>query len=854
MQKVLFGSSTVLSAEEQEQTELDVAETVQRKLREFDSFDSRLDLAVDVARNERKEIEGQLRTISRQQVLDGFGARTVVETSATRLKAQVTSLRGVTDVIQRLRDDDDDYEQLRRLFFARRNVRQVHQYAGKMIAFMEKSEELGEAIREGRLLDAYIEVTEVLGIVSEAQGAKLPPARMSKVMAAYRPYLDLANSLAHKLVSKWQEIVSNTYNTSIKLATDDEDANDAEMMLREAIEVMRVETREGMFKEVKGFNGVSPMSFEALKGRLETALEKYWDTVMHGLESGSDVAGTLERMTDITNLVQYLSLFVVEMFPEEMGMRSWFLSQLHATMLDHLTYFSQPHVGLISRDQIDCVNWLTKYEDTLRRWEFFEFIDADRLERLREIFVSQALVGMADHLTDLCQKVAVTTSGTTIEPSPDGWITTTGPTDLFMVLEQSLSPLLAVATDKCKSDLAVLTVCAVRAYNAKLLALLSDEEWKPRFLKFYREQQQQSEEEVPELSAEELETAWRGQRAQYACAFANDIVRCQDNLELLQDSFGPGGDIVSDYLADLVLVTDRFLAFVSHNVTYTLEPGLSQCFAPGWQENDPVNYLVLPTIQDFLGDLNAALHPSWTVRLAQVLMREVTHRYIVLFFKATATVKAWEPDVPMLIQRDAITFRQLWVGVFEGHTSAVATYNLDSMFVLSEMLEVTDATTFAPVVNHLLKSFPDCPTDLVLTVLEKKPDSDRHVTVDCLGVWCERVAYQERDADDRPTANVEVDKSTILAEVPRETFIDRKRHDKLFKELEKREREKKEKEREAREKQEKANNNNSNKDNKDKEKKEKDKDKDKKKSSKDKEFDPTRPADVEVVKLEDLLK
>eukprot|EP00759_Apiculatamorpha_spiralis_P003396 PhF_6_TR11592/c0_g1_i1/m.18763 len=791
----------ILTPEEITSIEQEAMHTVNQKLQEYEQIDARLFTTLETMRTEKRELDEQIRAMSRTQILDGHKANSLISQGSARLQKLKDDFSAVSGVIQTMNAAQAEYQSLRRIYFVRRNIRLVREYTVMLLEFQGRAKDLMEMVQtENTILEPYGVAAEVLRVIVEARGSNLPPAKHSKMMSVYRPYVDLVENLGNAICKKFEELIGKMFDTAILIANDDEKGESEMTLLQEAVEVYRLEEKAKIFANLGGHNAddetLSPIRTSTMLQVISEAVERHWDAAVSKLgDTTSKVKETLEKMVDFTNLMQYAVLMLVELFPESLDMKSWFIKTIHEQLFYQLKHFANPNNGLVALDQIDCVNWIATYLGTLDNWGFKDSIDMGELVRLRDTLVNQAVEGMDEHMSKQCKSTAHTVSEHPIERDEQtNKLFTSGPVDLNTILDDNLSGLLKVAPPNCKIALAHATIRAVRSFVERTLDLCTDDSWA---IKLAQEEQTKQEKEhnnggegEPPPQQDEgaeppdPEMLWRERRMYYCIAFSNDLLKIQTNLmELVLPLFeGDGGvaeETFSEYISELLDQGPQFLVYTSDFVVRALDKGYMECFS---YDQDPVEKVIKPTLTDFMeNDFKVVLEDFWVLKLITRLMRDTSLAYLTTFFKKFMDEKTYPEDSWRWIQRDMYTLRRYWSEALDGKQGTGNTYYLEAIHLVESLLRLSEKAEFAQICSQLIFNyFPDTPKFVIQTIFEKRFDANKKLTGEVMDIWAERVAYQERDAEDIPTRGIpdSVDLPTLMALLPKEYFLDKKKRKK----------------------------------------------------------------------------
>jgi hypothetical protein len=159
-------------------------------------------------------------------------------------------------------------------------------------------------------------------------------------------------------------------------------------------------------------------------------------------------------------------------------------------------------------------------------------------------------------------------------------------------------------------------------------------------------------------------------------------------------------------------------------------------------------------------ELEAALDDAWFKKL---FVRRFFTTFMTRYLNSLVTairdpskkaVKLISAGFTDALNGNATEMQEFWDKVLEGTKGrAMVESYVNGVVVVSELLRVDNSVALNNlIVQRILDNYGDCPTALIEAIFEARPNLDKSKRKEFNNIWKERIAYQARDASDRPTA------------------------------------------------------------------------------------------------------
>lgn len=769
------------------------------------------DLEVTVPRlhrscqNESRELRRAMNSIASSQIVEAQRALQIVQQNYNKVQQLRELFLKQGELIQGLGSDTMSYKHLRQLHYLRDNVSSVIKWS--------------EALKEVRYGDLYVLVEQQNFKAMYTRLRKLQlirrtvitkaGARYRSFQAVFEPYFEKLDVILTMFVNEvFKFLEEDAMVIAIQKALEDDPADSAHIggyagmssssakangadeappdpfeSLRQCVAICASEMESPSFNF--GSDGVETepqINEDAIYAAVAKGVAQLWEeqVMQDVVDPFGQISVYLEQMKKIEPL---LEAFELTLFPlsTKFSFFSLVVQAVHAEVMNVMHGYVDPGADVEANGLIEASLFIQWYKEMMTTNSFAQYVDVSTIDEMSASFMTAAVGGLSEHLTRLCRACAMMVCNDPKGPTilPTGLPITTGPVDMFSVLQQSLSGL------NTAIDVSVMRQIG-KACAESIYAYL--EECKQRSDLDYWEDANAA------LPTPEAAEEWQQRRMLFLYAFCNDCTTIENNLDTIELKFascwdydsstglGGGNETGAGAAADataaagdsfatpfqkvqdtLPLNAFYYLDEITAQVERVVEAQWAKVFRQGDWYSDATNpvQLIISTEADFIDEEFETMLPEQRSRklIRQMLIRNI-EKYISTLMEFLADVIRNPKKNPVdswlifvdCMERDMELSMEMWSNHFPDKQGSVLDLARRALVLCKELLTVRKPVDFEYLLqDKLLDDFDDCPTFVVRFCFEARPQEvDREMRDRFMAIWAERTAYQKRDKKDIP--------------------------------------------------------------------------------------------------------
>ncbi|KAI5684652.1 Exocyst complex component Sec6 [Leishmania braziliensis] len=764
------------------------------------------DLEVTVPRllrscqNESRELRRAMNSIAFSQIVEAQRALQIVKNNYGKVQELRELFLKQGDLIQGLGADTLSYKHLRQLHCLRDNVSSVITWS--------------EALKEVRYGNLYVLVEQQLFRSMYDRLRKLQlirrtvitkaGARYRSFQAVFEPYFEKLDVILSMFVNEvYKFLREDAMLIAIQRALEDDpsdgalhsgmsfagggtsngndEAPEPFESLRQCIAICSDEIESPVLNF--GSDGVeteSQINVDAVYSAMAKGIAQLWEEQI--MQDVTDPFGQISLyLEQIKKVEPLLGAFELTLFPlsTKLPVFSLVVQAVHAEVMNVMHGFANSGTELEANDLIEASLLIQWYQEMMVTNSYAQYVDLSATDEMSASFMTAAVGGLSAHLTRLCRACAITVcsdpKGPTILPS--GLPITTGPVDVFSVLQQSLGGLNTSIDVTVMRKIGKACADSISAYLDECKQRSDFDYW---------------EDDNNSLPSPQPAEEWQQRRMLFLYAFCNDCSTIESNLDTVELKFascwdydnsggsddhgdgksaGAGGDdgdtsstpfqkVQNALLKDAFYYLDEIAAQVERIV----DGQWVKVFRSDEWYTDATNpvQLIVNTEAEYIDEEFVTMLQEQRSRklTRQMLIRNVV-KYINTLVEFLAdvirspkknTVNSWLAFVDG-VQRDMDISITMWsehISDQQGRLLDLARRALD---VMKQLLSVKRPVDFGYLLqDKLLDDFGDCPTFVIRFCFEaRSQEIDYETRERLMAVWEERTTYQKRDKKDMPT-------------------------------------------------------------------------------------------------------
>ena len=481
------------------------------------------------AEKELVDARRRMRTLAHKQVTTGQRALAILSASSDRVEQLTDRFEELGKVVEHMQETKEGYEHLRKLHFFNRNVKTVITWTESLKAVHHTK--FGDMLERLEILPVYEHVKQLSKIRTRVE-AMGQDRRMSRHRMVFAPYLQKQQVVDILFVTKVHEVFGDTVAASIAEALREGEGEQEEMdhAFVALVDCTRICEREAKEPVVIDPNTGRPaFSEEAVLDSLMQSVDKYWtDEILGEMSDISQNVNAIESIepviTTLESVLQNLSVG----FP----LFGLLVRAFHNKVVSTWDWLANPSSNMEAHTLVQAMQVCAWYRVMMTDWGYLQYVPRPEvIDECSAQLLASAVGGMSDHMSNrargcaiqICRVNEKTGEREELQSRPSGALYTSGPVDLFVILQQSLG---SMVTKGVSRDVLVrlgnACVAAINTYLGYCKEASDFEAWWDA-----------NEDRPTPLPEEE----WAISRLQYLCAFANDLVATADNLATVEAKF-----------------------------------------------------------------------------------------------------------------------------------------------------------------------------------------------------------------------------------------------------------------------------------------------------------------------------
>eukprot|EP00755_Sulcionema_specki_P033521 Sspe_Gene.100926::Locus_75567_Transcript_1_1_Confidence_1.000_Length_2682::g.100926::m.100926 len=788
------------------------------------------DLIVEVEA-ENEGIDRDLQMVASLQIDEARQASSLLNATQPMTEKLISSFDSLASLLASERQDISDFQLLRKVHQTLETTKAVASINANLLHLMQHSVEITQMLEgNGSVLCVYEKLRPIHLFKKEVMQAKSPDSRFNPHFELFLGVLQQLGKRVRSILQRSASVAREVQQLEKAGSSEWEEFLDKEIShLRDCIYIYLIDCEANVLPDNPGIFQTSDQAVLKEKGLwglithwLGEGVARTWREVMevYADETEDDVADKLDVQTvmnRMSDVVRVLDMYVFCLIkdgnncptPETYASGVWgdmaralevaavVSLKVHEMVTKMLNVYTdrvssgERKKRLPTPDLLKLIKWTKVYENALVNRCLGQLVEnpsivslTDRIQtelgnsrtvllrlagqRLKEWLCEMA----ATQAKGICDGIS---SGTEEMFCEDGKYATVGPIDLFDMYQKQFTDLAPHQDVKVMDCLATAMQLSSRIYIGVIKESSPLQWWEDRCLQ-----------EHIKLS----EGEWMDLRLKMLCAFANDMTRCHEEVDVMRKKFQKF--MPSDWHeVALKEMAQDFLAAQYSMVVWISEHVMLECNANGTISNmfsrpmqeercmhhSPTSLMgsdpgvqqelgdVLATVKDFEADLRAALHPDRFQQMLDALLGFVVTEYLQ---KLTARLdgstggKKFELNAShgSLLKRDAEAMHYDFEGA---HGADIAR---DAILRIAKLIEVDSGRSFGLVAEATLRVFPDFPSHLGRLLVEKRADLSDKEKEAALERWDHLIGLQNRNENDQPQEVANGQRpSTILGEV-----------------------------------------------------------------------------------------
>lgn len=785
-----------LSAGEKAALQQEVLTTINNELVHPEDLEVAVPRLLRSCVTEAKELRRSMTSISSSQIVESQRALQIVEAS----RKQVESLREIFvkqgDLIQGLGTESRSYQQLRQLHFLRDNIGAVIKWS---LALKEvRYDNLFALVQDRQFAFMYGRLKGLQKI----RKTVITKAGMQyrNYQAIFEPYFSKLDAVLAMFVAEVYAVLQeDTMVVAIQHALEDDPDDGATggedqfpdfTALKECIGVCSEEVEAPVLNF--GRDGVElqpPIRAGLMDDAVAKNVARFWEDEIMGdvVDPYGQISIYLEQMKKVEPLLEALELTLIPL-STKFSFFGIVVEAIHSEVMHVMDGYLNPDADIEANGLMEASQFIQWYKEFITMGSYSQYVDVSSIDDMAAAFMTAAVGGLAAHLTRLCRACAITVcndpKGPTILPS--GYPVTTGPMDMFTVLQQTLGGLTA------SIDMGVLQQIGKACADA-IYSYLDECRQRSDFDFWDDENEAQAH---PEEAAD-----WQQRRMTLLYAFVNDCTTIENNLDTVELKFAScwefdvgmdddgddhhraaaassatatvqaagGVDFgvspfqrVQDALPDNVFF---YLDEITGQVERVVGEQWATVFRSGpWYEDDenPLE-LIISTMAEYIDEEFAVMLQEQRLRkISRQMLVRYAQKYIstlleflgdVIRSPKKNAVDDWNAFIDC-VTRDIDVAMGMWAEHAADGQGQLLALVQRALELIKGLLAVKKPVDFSYLIQEkLLDDFGDCPSFVVRFALEARSrEIGRDVRDRMMAIWEERIAYQQRNKrTDLPT-------------------------------------------------------------------------------------------------------
>jgi hypothetical protein len=711
--------------------------------------------------NELSEVRKSIHAIVSTQTGEALRSRRVLKEASEKIVKLQSEFVEQGDILSGMQTAAC-YRQLKQLTVLRANVQRIIKWTEALKAIHHFP--FDKSLRSGKFLEIYERLCETQDIRTSVMKKAASDPHASQV---FEPYFVKLDSILEIFLMHVQSVFEGSAMIAILHVLGDDDGNESAadesdedeegnpirkfVHLEECIEICSREKSNPCTHKRNGYDAENVLDSKGVANWVKQSVSQTWvDEVM------GDVVDSITQMDEYLDSMKKLEQIMValEMALAPLSTKFPFVSMVivafHCEVLTVVRRYADPVEELEATKLLEAIKFLRWYSSFLDECSFLQYLESgtSEIDDIIAQMMKLAVSGMSQHLTHLSDSCAQTTCELEPKALPSGQIFSTGPTDLFTILQQSLGNITTSVETEVSQKLAKACADGVRAYITECKKRMDYDYWED------------------EKSGGAPSSEWSSRRLNFLYAFCNDLTTIEENLEVLELKFAnvwtedvdetPFQQLRDHIFEDINFYIDE----ISDHVNRLVSEEWKKLFvSSSWQSADsnPLR-AILDTMADFMDEeFSVVIHDAHAKVLTKSMMMDSFRRYLselFRYFKETQNSK-WKPtDAEIFhaaLARDATELHSFWAGRTISTRTQFVDQGRQAIDVLADLMryiagERTDL--FERVLRgRLIENFGDCPSFVITYIIEKRSDVDSKTKARLSAIWNDLIKSQHREND-----------------------------------------------------------------------------------------------------------
>lgn len=711
--------------------------------------------------NELSEVRKSIHAIVSTQTGEACRSRRVLKEASEKIVKLQSAFVEQGDILSGMQTAAC-YRQLKQLTILRANVQRIIKWTEALKAIHHFP--FDKSLRSGKFLEIYERLCETQDIRTSVMKKAGSDPHASQV---FEPYFMKLDSTLEIFIMHVQSVFESSAMIAIlHVLGDDDDEEGADdesdedehgnpirkfVHLEECIEICSREKSNPCMHKRNGYDAENVLDPNGVALWVKQSVSQTWvDEVM------GDVVDPISQMDEYLDSMRKLEQIMValDMALAPLSTKFPFISMVvvafHSEVMAVVRRYADPEEELEATKLLEAIKFLRWYSSFLEESSFLTYLASgnSEIDDIIAQMMKLAVSGMSQHLTHLSDSCAQTTCELEPKALPSGQIFSTGPTDLFTILQQSLGNITSSVETEVSQKLAKACADGVRAYIAECKKRMDYDFWED------------------EKSGGAPASEWSHKRLNFLYAFCNDLTTIEENMEVLELKFAnvwtedvdetPFQQLQGHILDDINFYIDE----INEHVNRLVSDEWKKLFvSSAWQSAD-TNPLraILDTLADFMDEeFSVVIHDAHAKKLAKSMMMDSFRRYLselFRYFKETQSSK-WKPtDAEIFhaaLARDAAELHSFWKDRTTSTRVQLVDQGRQAVDVLADLMRYIASDKidlFERVLRgRLIETFGDCPSFIITYIIEKRSDVDSKTKARLTAVWNDLIKNQHREND-----------------------------------------------------------------------------------------------------------
>ncbi|KAH9593033.1 Exocyst complex component EXOC3/Sec6 [Trypanosoma melophagium] len=763
-----------LTEADQAQLRQEVLTAINNELVHAESLEVTVPRLLRSSVNEAKELRRAINSLASSQMMEEHRAVQIIKRSSDRIQDLRALFKKQGELITQMDVTSGSYKQLRELHFLRDNILSVIKWA--------------EALKEVRYEDMYGLVDQrkfamvykrlrrlqlIRRTVSEKSGASY-----KSYSGVFEPYFEKLDVVQTMFVGELYKLLEeSSVHVAIQKALEDipkpgtvSEPFAEYTQFEECVQICGEEiAEENEGGALCNSDGEPLITEEKVTNAVRKCVTRLWEeeVMIDVIDPFKQISTYLGQMKKISPLLTALEMTLIPL-STKFSFFAIVVGAIHNEVVNVLKGYIDADTEVDANGLLEASDFIQWYKETMMEANYASYIELSVVDNLSALMMTSAVGGLSTHLIRLCHACAISVlnGGNSPTTLPSGLPVTTGPMDMFAVLQQSLGGLSTAIEVGVMRQIGAACAQAIEAYL---------EECKIRSDYDYWEEENESS-GVPQEE-------WSSRRLAFLYAFCNDcstIERNMDTIELKFASYWDDddntnnnsngisvGENASPFQKTQDLISEHALYYVDEIVLHVdriVKAKWALVFrSKEWYDADTnPTRVIVDTMSDFIDEefTKALEEPRARIAMRR-MMTQYIHKYLttlmeflgeVIRHPNSRAVEDWNNFTDCLTRDTTIAMDMWGERVKEGRGQLVSTARR-ALELMVHLLAVSTPAEFNFVLQRdLLDDFGDCPTFVLrFLLLARRRLLAGDAPEKMLAVWRERIAHQRRGDDDVPT-------------------------------------------------------------------------------------------------------